>query len=284
MTSNQEIAPEHTAVRVALWRALHHLIDDSPYVMIDALGEKLVNDPKWRERADMEPNFSKQMRASVTGRARYIEDLLSKEIENGIAQYVILGAGLDTLAQRNPDLASRINIYEVDQPGPQKWKINRLQELGLTKPNSLHFVPVDFEKELSWWDGLLEAGFNPKLPTLVASTGVSMYLSHEANFKTLKQLSQLVSGSILAMTFMLDLELLEANEKSVMQYVMKKASESNTPFLSLFKPADIVQLAKEAGFKNAFPVLADDIFKLYFARRTDGLNAGQAEAFLIAKT
>lgn len=94
----QGLAPEHTAVRVALWRALHVVHDSAPHVFVDEIGEKLVDEEGWRDRPDMNPEFSKNMRASIVGRARFVEDLLISQLENGICQYIILGAGLDTFA------------------------------------------------------------------------------------------------------------------------------------------------------------------------------------------
>ncbi len=88
------IAPEQTAVRVALWRALHVLIDNKPNIFTDEIGEKLVAENGWRDRPDMNPEFSKNMRASIVGRARFIEDLVEEQVAQGATQYVILGAGI----------------------------------------------------------------------------------------------------------------------------------------------------------------------------------------------
>lgn len=285
MTSNkQSIAPEHTAVRVALWRALHVQIDPRPHVFTDEFGLKLISEENWRNRQDMNPDFSKSMRASIVGRARFIEDLIEKQVQDGVTQYVILGAGLDTFAQRRSDIASRMQIFEIDQQGPQEWKKKRLGEIGYIIPEWLHFVPVDFEGGESWWEKLIKAGFNPKKSAVVISTGVSMYLSKEANQATLQQLAKLAPGSTFAMTFLLALDLLEPSERSIMEFVMKKAQESGTPFLSLFSPPQILELAKNSGFKNSQYVSAEDLYQSYFAERSDGLRAGNAEAFLVATT
>src|SRR5690606_4928201 len=117
MSLSQQVAPEHTAVRVALWRALHVQIDPAPHVLTDEVGAKLVGDKDWRNRPDMDPQFSKSMRASIVGRARFIEDLVEEQFKKGTRQYVILGAGLDTFAQRRPDLAAQMQIFEIHPPG-----------------------------------------------------------------------------------------------------------------------------------------------------------------------
>jgi methyltransferase (TIGR00027 family) len=232
----------------------------------------------------MNPEFSKSMRASIVGRARFIEDLVEEQTKQGVTQYVILGAGLDTFAQRRPEIASHLHVFEVDQPGAQAWKQKRLVETGFIIPDWLHFVPVDFETGQSWWEQLIAADFDKDKPVIVVSTGVSMYLTKDANLATLRQIAGLAPGSTFAMTFMLGLDLLDPVERAVMEFVMKKAQDSGTPFLSLFSPSDILAMAKEVGFKKSQYISADDIYQRYFANRTDSLRAGSAEAFLIATT
>src|SRR5438046_8080354 len=124
----------------------------------------------------MDPHFTSRFRASIVARARFVEDLVAEEVRRGVEQYVILGAGLDTFAQRRPEIASRLRVFEVDQPGPQAWKRQRLIELGYGIPEWLRLVPVDFEAGDAWWDRLVDAGFDASQPATVASTGVSMYL------------------------------------------------------------------------------------------------------------
>lgn len=284
MPDKNAVAPEHTAVRVALWRALHAQIDPQPHVFTDEIGAQLVGEEGWRNRPDMNADFSKGMRASIVGRARFVEDIVEEQAKKDVSQYVILGAGLDTFAQRRPETASHLQIFEVDQPGPQAWKKKRLAECGYKTPPSLHFVPVDFEAGQSWWEELLTAGFDKKKPAVIVSTGVSMYLTKETNMTTLQQMAKLAPGSTFATTFMLALDLLPPQERSVMEFVMKKAAESGTPFLSLFTPGEMLAMAKEAGFPKSEYISAEEIYQRYFAKRADGLRAGNAEVFLVAKT
>ncbi len=278
----QIVSPEHTAVRVALWRALHVKIDPLPHVFTDLIGSKLVAEDNWQSRPDMDPDFSKNMRASIVGRARFIEDLVEEQVKEGVTQYVILGAGLDTFAQRRLEIASHLNIFEVDRPGPQAWKKKRLSEIGFAATNWPHFVSVDFEAGQSWWEEIIAAGLDIRRPTIVVSTGVSMYLTKEANLKTFSLIAKLAPGSTFAMTFMLSLDLLDATEKSSMEFVMKKTQEAGTPFRSLFSPQEILTMAKETGFKKSKHISANDLYQRYFSKRTDGLKAGNAEGFLVA--
>jgi len=278
-----QIEPEKTAVRVALWRAMHTLIDPPPHVLDDVVGLQLVApDESWRQRPDMDPQGARGFRAGVVARARFIEDLVAEQVAHGVTQYVLLGAGLDTFAQRRPDIASRLRVFEVDQPGAQQWKRQRLIEAGLGVASWLHFVPVDFEAGQSWWEKLVEAGFDTRKPAVVVSTGVSMYLSREANIATLRQVGTLAPGSSLAMTFLLPLDLIDPAERPMHQMLHERARTSGTPFISFFSPDDIMALSREAGFDTARYVSNDDLNARYFADRADGLEVPRGEAFLIA--
>lgn len=123
---------------------------------------------------------TRPFRASILARARLVEDLVGEQVARGLGQYVILGPGLDTFAQRRPELSSRLRVCEVDRPGPQAWKRQRLLDLGFGIPSSLRLVPVDFVGGDAWWEKLAESGFDATLPAVVASTGVSMYLTRDA--------------------------------------------------------------------------------------------------------
>ncbi len=277
--------PNHTAVRVALWRALHRRLDAPPHVIDDDIGLQLASpDSGWEKRPDMDPTRTRRMRASIAARARFVEDLVVEQAARGVEQYVILGAGLDSFAQRRPASAAGVRIFEVDQPGTQAWKRRRLTELGYSAPDSLRFVPVDFEKGQSWWEAVVQAGFNPTRPAVVSSTGVAMYLTREANARTLRQLATLAPGSTLAMSFLLPVELVEPEERPGLEAAMKGAAAAGTPFLSFFAPDDILALAREAGFKQARHVSAADYTRTYFAGRTDGLRPSNGEEMLVATT
>src|SRR5919106_6574782 len=232
MPHEQVVAPDNTAVRTALWRALHVEVDSPPHVFEDEVGLRLAApDDGWRNRPDMSP-FTRPFRASILARARFVEDLVAEQVAHGVGQYVILGAGLDTFAQRRPELASRLLVFEIDQPGPQEWKRQRLVELGLGVPSFLRFVAVDFEAGNAWWERLAAMGFDSGRPAVVASTGVSMYLTRDAIVATLRQASALAPGSTLVMSFMLPIELLDPEVRPGVERAAEGARVSGTPFIS----------------------------------------------------
>lgn len=286
MPDKRAAEPDSTAARVALWRALHVEVDSPPHVLADEIGLELLSpDKDWRKRGDMNPTYTRTFRASIVARARFIEDLVVEQTEKGLSQYVILGAGLDSFAQRRPEIASNLTVFEIDRPGPQSWKRRRLEELGYGIPDWLKFVPCDFETDESWRDELVTAGFDQGKPAIVVSTGVSMYLTREANALTLRQVATLAPGSTLAMSFLLPLEMVEPAVRQGMEMAAKGARASGTPFISFFTPEDIVAMAQQAGFKEARHVSAVDLTERYFANRTDGLRPPfNAEELLVATT
>jgi methyltransferase (TIGR00027 family) len=285
MADEQTEAPDGTAVRVALWRAMHVLLDPPPHVLEDEIGLQLAApDDAWRRRPDMDPRATSGYRAAIVARARFIEDLVVEQAGHGVAQYIVLGAGLDTFAQRRPEIASRLRVFEVDQPGPQAWKRQRLTELGYGIPDWLRLVPVDFEASESWWQQLSVAGFDPGQPAVVVSTGVTMYLTKDATAATLRQIAGLAPGSTLAMTFLLPAELLDDADRSGLQVSEKGARAAGTPFISFYTPSEMLTLAREAGFKDARHVPGTLLAERYFADRTDGLRPSSGEDLLLATT
>jgi methyltransferase (TIGR00027 family) len=264
---------------------LHVEVDPPPHVLEDEVGLKLAApDDTWRSRPDMSP-FTRPFRASIVARARFIEDLIEEQVTRGVGQYVILGAGLDTFAQRQLELASRLLVFEVDRPGPQAWKRQRLIELGFGIPSFLRLVPVDFEAGEAWWERLAASGFDSGQPAVVASTGVSMYLSRDAITATLRQVAALAPGSTLVMSFMLPIELADSEVRAAIARAAEGARASGTPFISLFTPTEMLALGREAGFRDVQHVSAAALAQRYFAGRTDGLRPpNNSEELLVATT
>ncbi|KOG90803.1 methyltransferase [Streptomyces varsoviensis] len=261
MPAEKTKVPDETAVRVALWRALHVQADAAPHVVEDEIGLRLVAPGEdWRRRPDMAGDGMSGFRAGVVARARFVEDLVSERCAAGVGQYVILGAGLDTFVQR------------------QEWKRRRLSELGHGAPKWLHWVPVDFETGEVWWDRLIENGFDPDRPAVLACAGVTMYLSEEAVHDTLRQAARAAAGSTLAMTFVLPTA-----------FVAHAAAGRPKPgprvhFRSYFTPDAIQDLARKAGFRETRYVSTEEITARYFAGRADDFRPAAGEPFMLAHT
>lgn len=279
--SNQE--PDSTAIRVALWRALHVQVDAPPHVLVDEIGLKLAAPDNWQSRRDMEPQSCKRARASIVGRARFIEDFVIEQAEAGVRQYVIAGAGLDTFAQRHQEMAGRLQIFELDQSATQQWKMQRLAELGYGIADWHHFVGVDFEAESDkWWEQLASAGFDSSNPATIVSTGVSMYISKQATAATMARIARLAPGSSLVMSFMVPIDLVEAEEQPMRRNTEKFAGLAGTPLISFYSPEEIMDTARSAGFRTLHHVSSPALSARYFADRTDGLRPSSSEELLVA--
>lgn len=273
-----------TAERVALWRALHLLQDSPPHVFEDRIGLELAEpELNWQQRPDMGP-FTQAFRASILGRSRLVEDLLEQKLRRGLNQYVILGAGLDSFAQRKAALYPQLKVFEIDTPDCQLFKSQRLKQCGYGISPQLEMVGVDFEQGENWVEKLWRSGFDLHSPALISSMGLSMYLSREALLEQMQQISELAPGTVLVLSFLLPLERLEASVRPGVERAAAGAAASGHPWLSFFDPAELIELAQKAGLSQCLHISAEEITKRYFSKRKDGLRPPlNSEEILIAQ-
>jgi O-methyltransferase involved in polyketide biosynthesis len=137
---------------------------------------------------------------------------------------------------------------------------------------------------VSWREQLEASGFDSERPAVVVSTGVSMYLTKEANAATLREIAGFAAGSTLAMTYLLPMDMADTEERPAREFAERGARASGTPFISFFRPEEIVALARAVGFTQARHVSAADLDQRYFAGRTDGLRLSRSEEMLVATT
>jgi methyltransferase (TIGR00027 family) len=185
--------PSRTARAAALHRAAHQLLEQGR-IFQDPLAVPILGiDPRVVvEKATAHGSWSHALRFFIASRTRFAEDVLANAARAGTRQLIVLGAGLDTLAYRNPH--SELRVFEVDHPATQAWKRERLAEAAIAVPRSLTYAPVDFERQ-SLAAGLSAAGFDAALPTFVSWLGVSVYLTHEAFWSTLQFIASLAGGA-----------------------------------------------------------------------------------------
>lgn len=273
-----------TAARVALWRALHVLIDAAPHVVTDLVGLQLLDPPQgWQQRGDMHPIRSARARASIVARARLIEDEIDKAIEHGVRQIAILGAGLDSTAQRRTDLASHVEIFEIDAPRTQAWKRERLLALGVAEPDLPTMVPVDFERGENWVSKVVQSGFRTDEPSIIVAAGLSMYLSESTNAQLLRDISGFAPATRLVLTFALPRELIDVIDRPGHAAAEKGAKASGHPWRSHFSPDDMAALIARCGLRSVRFLLAADLGRLYFQGRADSLAPATTEAVFIAQ-
>jgi methyltransferase (TIGR00027 family) len=268
-------------------RAAHLVLDDDPKVFQDPLALRLSgieNEAALQERQRaMETEIAQRStpevaqtlvrynRAVVVMRQRYAEDELDHAVGRGVAQYVSLGAGLDSFAYRRPDLAGRVRVFEVDHPATQQWKRARLQELHLPLPSNLTFIPLNFEQQ-TLAEGLRAGGHRSELPTFVSWLGVTMYLTAEAVFATLRDVASLATGSEIVFQYALPASQLDEEDQRLLAMLKAFGAARGEPWVSAFEPPDLTARVKELGFTQVWNIGPEEANARYFAGRTDGLS------------
>jgi methyltransferase (TIGR00027 family) len=265
----EQAIPSKTALSVALRRAAHQLYD-SPVVFHDPIAVSILGSTYSEElrRTPSRPDrpFSIAMRAYLVARSRYAEDNLSYAVENGADQYVLLGAGLDTFAHRNP--YPRLRVFEVDHPATQQWKRELLQRNRITVPESIRYTPVDFERQ-SLSAQLRDAGFHDGAPAFFAWLGVVPYLTLEAFRATLSFISAQSPGSGLALDYGQPRSVLPLLERLALDSLASRVEKAGEPFRLFFTPAEIA--AELSRFQSIEDLGAAEINARYFSGRSDQL-------------
>jgi methyltransferase (TIGR00027 family) len=278
--------PSRSALRVAMVRASHELLDE-PIIFADPfalpiLGAQasaaIIADP-----FQFNDPMSRGMRASLVARSKYAEDELRKSVQAGVRQYVVLGAGLDTFALRNPYADLGLKVFEVDHPSTQEWKKTLLQNAGIAVPKETTFAAVDFEKK-TLFEGLREAGFRTDQPAFFSWLGVTLYLTRDAIFETLRFVSTLPKGSAIAFDYGMQRSLLNPIERAVMDYIGQVIAQQGEPWISFFDPAELGVELRKMGFEHIDDVGPDDLNPRYFARRKDGLRTGGGSRLMCARS
>jgi methyltransferase (TIGR00027 family) len=260
-----------TAHRVAVRRAAHQLLDH-PKVLEDPLALRIIG----REAADdLRSNpkehhlFARAFRAFMVARSRYAEDELGRAVAEGVSQYVVLGAGLDTFAYRNSHPGLR--VFEVDHPATQAWKREQLEAAEIPLPSSLAFVPVDFERR-SLEAGIKESGFDVNAPAFFSWLGVTPYLTHDACMTTLSFTARMPARSGVVFDFAVDRSLLNFGQRMALDALARRVAAAGEPFRLFFHPAKLQEELRRLGFHRTEFLQGEQINARYFSNRTDGLK------------
>jgi methyltransferase (TIGR00027 family) len=201
-------------------------------------------------------------------RARVPEAVLERELAEGVDQYVILGAGLDTFACRRSDLAGRLRVFEVDHPDTQRWKRSRLHELGIDPTVDVVYVPVDFERQ-TVQAGLEAAGFDFDAPAVFSWIGVIMYLTLEAIEETLTTIRSAAPGSSVVLTYDMPPGTLSDLGAQTQGILAKIVADMGEPMVSLFRPAEIEHLLLRLGYTSVEHFGPEEAVNTYFPGRDD---------------
>lgn len=253
-------------------RAAHLIVDDAPPIFEDTLAYELLG-----ERAEELVGYHRAhgdhpvlvgARAAVVTRSRFTEDRLAA---GGRTQYVVLGAGLDTFAYREP---GKVAVFEVDHPATQRWKRDSLAAAGIEIPATVTYVPADLERD-SLHDALRQAGFDLDRPALVSWLGVTMYLTPEAIGETLTTVRGLAPGTEIVLDYLLPPDLRDDEGRTYAESVAAVAAEGGEPWLSHFRPADMAALLAGHGFDVIGQAGQRDMVDAALWRRADALRPGE---------
>ena len=264
--------PSQTALMAAAARAAHVIVDHEPVIFADELAAALLG-----EQADEFISYHRAhgthlvlsgARAQVLCRSRFTEDHLAACVRTGLTQYVILGAGLDSFAYRTE---SAVRVFEVDHPGTQRWKRAHLGSAGITVPDTVSFVAMDFERD-SLSGCLAQAGFDPSRPALVSWLGVTMYLTGAAISQTLGEISGFAPDTQLIADYMLPAALRDDTGNAYVSLVAPAAAERGEPWLTFLAPDDMSALLGRHGFGPVEHVRQRDSIPAALWDRTDSLH------------
>ena len=273
-------AASGTALGVLALRAAHQLIDGEPRILDDPVAARLLKPALIRRmvrygRGPRDPRID-GLRAHIVTRSRYTEDRLHDAVTRGMTQYVLLGAGFDTFAYRQPNWARDLRIFEVDHPASQEAKRARLARARIEVPANVTFVPVDFETT-ALTDGLAAGGVALDRAAFFSWLGVLVYLNGAAIEAVFRAFAGLPAGSEIVLTFS------PPDRDGAASGLARRAAAMGEPWKTRLEPAELLARLGRAGFSDAGLVDPAELADRYFRGRHDGLPAPRRERLAWAR-
>jgi methyltransferase (TIGR00027 family) len=278
--------PSHTAYRVAVSRAAHQLLDE-PRVLEDPIALAIVGAAAVAAiraaplRYRLPP--ARYLRAFLVARSRVAEEALAQAVRRGVRQYVVLGAGLDTFAYRNPYPADGLTVFEVDHPATQAWKRGQLETAGIALPPSLRFVSVDFETQ-QLGERLAGAGLRADERAFFSWLGVSMYLTRAAIGATLGYVAGLPRGSGIVFDYAVPPAGLGPVRRLVVHALLKRVAAAGEPWKTFFEPRALAAELRALGFTELEDLGPEELNARFFGGRSDGLRTGALGRVMCARS
>jgi methyltransferase (TIGR00027 family) len=304
--------PSFTAIGVAIERAVHQVLDDDPKILHDPIALQIVEGlvrenfaMRWPQRyataSPAMPASSRQdildaaeelrnpmwalIRSHPLVRSRFAEDCLREAVAGSLRQYVVLGAGLETFAYRQPPWAEHLRIFEVDHPATQQWKRDHLAQVGIPLPANLEFCPIDFEKT-ALAEGLAITSFDRDVPTFISWLGVTMYLTRDAIESTLRFVLSLPQRSEIVFDFSPTRESMSTADvkawAEVAAFLGPLAAARGEPIITFFEAEELKGWLRQLGFAKPFLLSSELATERYFDGRRDGLRTLQTPRLLRA--
>jgi len=263
-----EARASRTAFRVAVHRAAHQVLDH-PRIFDDPLAVKIIGKEAAANLAS--ERASPALRAFMATRSRFAEDVLAQAVKNGTRQYVVLGAGLDTFAYRNPHAAVGLRVFEVDHPATQAWKEDRLRAGGIAIPPDVVFVPVDFERrKLS--EAMRESGLRMDAPAFFSWLGVVPYLTERAFVETVEFIASMPERSGVVFDYGVSRSALKPAEQVLLDALAARVAAAGEPFQLFFEPEELADRMRRMGFGHVEDLGREEMNARYFDNRADGFR------------
>ncbi|WP_083931305.1 class I SAM-dependent methyltransferase [Kaistia granuli] len=258
--------PSATAFRVAMRRAAHQLLD-KPLIFEDPLALTIVGGDRGSvlardELSRADSPGGETIRAFLAARSRFAEDRLAAAVARGVRHVVLLGAGLETFAYRNPFADKGVVVFEVDHPATQAWKRERLAATGIAVPDNVTFVPVDFATE-HLDQKLLEAGLDPGVPAFFSWLGVAPYLTEAAILSTLGIIAARPGGGEVVFDYAESPEKLTLLQRLAFTTLAGRTASLGEPFVTFFRPDDLAGRLAALGFSSIEDRTGPDLGQIY---------------------
>lgn len=252
---------------------------DHPRILEDPIAVPLLGPGLERDLERAMHPVARDFRAFMVTRSRSAEDRLADAVGRGVTQYVLLGAGLDTFAYRNP--FAQVHVFEVDFPATQEWKRAKLAEAKIETPPNLTFVPLDFEHQ-TLGEGLAAAGFDARRPAFFGWLGVVPYLSESAFQATLEFIGRMPADSGVCFDFGLSPETLNPVQRGIFNALSERVARAGEPFRLFFTPRELEAELHRAGFRRVELWGGRELNARYFQDRSDGLRLPDEGLSMIA--
>lgn len=273
--------PSRTASGAAGYRAAHQITDDGsifkdPYARL-ILDEEALATADERARDPTTRHF----RLFMAARSRFAEDCLAAEVERGLRQVVILGAGLDTFGLRNPYRDAGLRVFEVDHPATQTWKRSRLAALNLTEPEELVFVPVDFEHE-DLTGCLGAAGFRADQPAFYIWLGVVPYLERKTVLALLEALV-VAPETAIVFDYSEPLENYSPERRARVMVMEARVAAAGEPWITHFDPSWLTSALISMGYTHVEDLGPAQVATRYFGAPTDPSDGGAGPHIVLVR-
>ncbi len=281
---NFESSRNQVALRVAMRRAAHQLLDD-PKIFVDPLALPVIGEEaRSLLQSDLDRlecnDMARKLRAFFAVRSRYAEDELLAALARGVKQYVVCGAGLDTFAYRCRH--GQLRIFEVDHPETQDWKKAHLRAARIPIPGSLAFVPIDLDEQTIGC-GLERAGFSVNQPSFFSLLGLVPYLPRSRVMAILSYIASLTTpGSGVVFDYLPEPSSLSRQQQLVFEVLRTRVVSVGAPWLSYFAPNLLVSDLKGMGFDHVEEIDHEKLNSRYFPHRSDGLKVGRLARMICA--